>query len=218
MKKTLGSVLLELSKLMAPLTPFFAEALFQSVKKQSSSVHLEDWPRAGKVDRKLSETMALLRELAAKALAKRAEVGIKVRQPLAALIIKDRKIKLTPDLKEILMDEVNVKKIEFDSKIKEEVELDIHITTELKEEGILREFTRLVQDLRQEARLNPKEEIHLMVEASKTLMKVLEAHKKNFMKTVGARSIDFKRMNKFDAEVSTKIDSDSVWLALRKIR
>ncbi|MBI2507250.1 MAG: hypothetical protein HYW09_01405 [Candidatus Niyogibacteria bacterium] len=55
--------------------------------------------------------------------------------------------------------EVNIKKIVFDPKIKDEVELDINITPELKEEGQLRELVRHIQEKRKEAGFKPSDKI-----------------------------------------------------------
>ena len=86
---TLYYVLAELSKLLAPFAPFFAEALHQSLGEESS-VHLMDWPKAekGLIDKELLDQMAEVRRLTALALAEREKAGIKVRQPLQKLKVK----------------------------------------------------------------------------------------------------------------------------------
>lgn len=210
---------METAKLMAPLTPFFAEGLYKSLKGKALSVHLEDWSKvSGKVDKKLINTMSLTRELSALGLAKRAEAGIKVRQPLSVLKIKNNKIKLTPEIKEILMEEVNVKNISVDLKIKDGVELDTKITPELKEEGLVRDFTRLIQGLRQDAELKPKDTISVFIETDNILTNALKKNSKLLSKAVGAKDISFKKPNKFDVELSTKLEDTPVWLALKKLR
>ena len=91
--RTLGFALLELGKLVAPFTPFFGEIIHSELGKiGGESVHLADWPTSSskfKVQSsKLIKEMAEVRRFASIALAKRAEIGIKVRQPLAELRIK----------------------------------------------------------------------------------------------------------------------------------
>ncbi|MDO8516017.1 MAG: class I tRNA ligase family protein [bacterium] len=85
---TLGFVLREVGKMTAPFTPFFAEGIYQKLGGETS-IHLEDWPKADKkkINKELIEGMAEVRRVASIALAKRAEAGIKVRQPLAQLRI-----------------------------------------------------------------------------------------------------------------------------------
>lgn len=74
--QTLGFVLRETSKLIAPFTPFFAEGLYKSlVSNADVSVHLENWPKAAAFDRKVLDAMEETRRLASVVLAKRAEAG-----------------------------------------------------------------------------------------------------------------------------------------------
>ncbi len=230
--QTLGYVLLTLSKLLAPFMPFFAESLFQSLEvgppekrlnlAKLKSAHLEDWPTVNRksqiANRKLLlKQMAEARRLATLALAKRAEAGIKVRQPLASLKIRNPKseIRNNKELLNILKDEVNVKEIIFNKNLKEEIELDTNITHELKEEGWLREFTRMVQEFRQDAGLEPKDKIILLVEAPEELNYVLNKFEELLKKEVGAKIIDYKRSEKFVAELKTKFDGQDLWIGLR---
>jgi len=216
----LGKILVELSKLAAPFIPFFAEAVYQSLKKPKSaeSVHLCRWPVADEklINKDLLNQMATVRRLANSALAQRAEKGIKVRQPLAKLKIRDEKLKAAGELLKILADEVNVEKIVFDSKIKKEIELDLKITPALRKAGQLRELVRLIQDLRQEAGLQPKDKITLFLEAPADLRKVVSVSK-DFKLTVGAGRLAFKRAGKFAVEVSAKIGGEAVWIGLMRV-
>ncbi|MGB9608892.1 MAG: class I tRNA ligase family protein, partial [Minisyncoccia bacterium] len=144
---TLGWVLNNLAKLMAPFSPFFSEALYNETKifdkNQFESVHLTFWPKAQKIDKKLLEDMELIRSLAAEALKQRAEAQIKVRQPLLELILNKKYkniLKNKKELLDILKDEANVKNIIFDFKQKENLKLNTVITPELYAEGILRDL------------------------------------------------------------------------------
>jgi isoleucyl-tRNA synthetase len=222
---TLRYVLLETSKLIAPFTPFFAEALYKSlVNSHKSSVHLEDWPKADpstrlRASKKLLDEMETVRVISSLALAKRAELGIKVRQPLASLKVQNpnSKIQKNKELLDILKEEINVKKIIFDAKIKEEIELDAEITHELREEGWFRELVRMVQGLRQDAGLEPKDVIIFVAELPEELKFVLQKNEKSFKKEVNARIIEHGRSEKFQAELETKMEEWPVWLALRRV-
>ncbi len=221
---TLGFVIRETAKLVAPFTPFFAEAIFSSFGKES--VHLADWPtlrsRSGRTtreaERKLLKGMTEVRRIASIVLAKRAEAGIKVRQPLGKLVLgtKNSELKKDKRLLQILADEVNVKSVVFDKKLKENIGLDLMITPELKAEGILRELVRAVQDLRQGAGFSPKDKIIVMAELPKTARAALERYEKLFLDEVGARFIEYKRSDKFKAEIAMKIEGEDAWLAVRK--
>jgi isoleucyl-tRNA synthetase len=213
---TLRSILMETLKLAAPFIPFSSEAMFKQLTGKES-VHLENWPKADKkaISKKLLENMAAAREVASLALAKRAEKQIKVKQPLAELKIKNKELSREKEILETLAEEVNVKKITYSAKIKEAVELDTEITAELKAEGQLREFTRLVQGLRQEAGYKLGEAVNLYVEAG-DFNKVISRHIDWIRKEISAKSIEFKIPEKIDAKTETKIDSYSVSVAVKK--
>jgi len=135
---TLAYVLFQVSLLAAPFIPFLAEHIHKQLQK--GSVHLEGWPSKGKNNKKLEENMKKVREVVATALAERAKEGIRVRQPLAQLIIP---VKMQKDLAELIKEEVNVKKIIFGKTLK----LDTKITPELKREGMVREILRHIQSI-----------------------------------------------------------------------
>ncbi len=216
---TLGFVLRETTKLTAPFMPFFAEYLHESFGYKNS-VHLHDWPASAKLkieNSKLLKAMAEVRRLASLGLAKRAEAGIKVRQPLQKLKIKNQKLKTNKDLLAVLAEEVNVKEVVVDSKMKGEIELDAAITPELREEGILREVVRMVQELRQRAGLKPKDEMILSAVFPAEIRLVLGKKEELLKKETGAREIEYKKSEKFDAEETTKFEDKEIWLAVRKV-
>jgi len=222
MQETLGTVLLEISKMIAPFAPFFGDMLYLSTSEVGrsealKSVHLEDWPKAdvSLIDAGLVQKMKKVRELAASALAERAAAGIKVRQPLGGLKIKAAELKNEPELLEILKEEVNVKEMIVDEMLAREVELNTEISGALKEEGIAREFVRMIQGLRREASLEPKDRINLYIHAP-AFTETLEKHAKALGREVNAAEIFFRKSEKFDAELSTKIEGTETWIGLRK--
>ncbi len=226
---TLGFCLLELSKLLAPFTPFFADALYMSladpVKSHSdhgaSSVHLASWPEADKkaTDFPLLEKMEEVRRLSSLALAIRAENGVKVRQPLQKLEVKSKKLDVRDEeLLAILRDEVNVKEIKWNYEMEDELAFDLVITPELKEEGLLREVVRMVQGLRHDANYVPADAIELMIEGSTEVENALNAHMARLKNDVGAKKVELKKSAKFDAELNSKLEDQPVWIGVRKIK
>jgi len=211
-------ILEEFSKIMAPFAPFIAEAIYKSLQN-TNSVHLENWPKANKklIDKNLLISMTNVRKIASLALEARTKAGIKVRQPLQKLKVKSLKFKVDKDLLDILKDEVNFKEIIFDNKIKDEIKLDTKITPGLKAEGQLRELIRIVQDLRKEAGYTPKDKIYLWLEVPEEIKSAVAKSLKNFKEKVGAKNIEFRRADKFDAESETKIDGKTIWLRIKKV-
>lgn len=163
--ETMRFVLKDFAKISAPFVPFVSEEVYQAVKEEddSESVHLCNWPLlhqgyAGHAS--VLKNMEKVRDLVRQSLELRQKSGVKVRQPLQELRIKNRE--LQEEYLEILKDEVNVKEIVF-SDVISGVVLDTHITEELKQEGDYRELLRAIQDLRKRHDLSPKDTITLFV-------------------------------------------------------
>ena len=165
-------VILELSKFLAPFTPFFAEEIYQGVEGEKESVHLEDWPEYDHVvDEELLENMRATREIVSIALQARAEADIKVRQPLAKLQIKSS---LPEEFRELIQDEVNVKDVVVDSDLGQEIVLDTEITSELREEGEMRELIRSIQSERKKMGLQPDQVVILTLAETDLNKKLVE--------------------------------------------
>ena len=161
---TTKNVLIELTKLMAPVMPFISEQIWQKVTsnnfKKDSSVHLESWPTSGEVDKKLLETMNQVRKIVEMGLALRDEKKIKIRQPLNEIEIFNCQIET--EYFELIKDELNVKEVIFVDDNKEaRVNFDFEITQELKQEGLKREMTRVVNGLRKKQGLGINDKIVL---------------------------------------------------------
>ncbi len=219
MVKTLLFVIFEISKMIAPFAPFFADALYKSMAAGDKSVHLDNWPEvhAKFIDKDLNKKMEEVRRLAAAGLAKRAEANIKVRQPLASLTIRNNPLNLDGELLEVLSDEINVKKVIFDKGAKEEIILDTNLTEDLKREGAMRELNRAVQALRQDADLKPSDKIELYIEASENIQAAIEAHLDALKSNTGTAAIHYKKTDKFTALSETKISGEDVWIGLKKL-
>jgi isoleucyl-tRNA synthetase len=143
--------LLTIAKLAAPITPFVAEAVYREVGGEEESVHLALWPEVAPFDQDLINDMEHTRELASRGLESRERAAIRVRQPLSKLTVKT--LPKEQGLRDILADEVNVKEVAEDPNLEGEAELDATLTPELKEEGILRDLMRRVQEWRKQEKL-----------------------------------------------------------------
>ena len=118
--QTLAHCLLQTSKLMAPVAPFFAERLFKDLMINSSndiSVHLEHFPiyEERYNEPELESKMQLAQKLTSLALSLRQKEKIKVRQPLQKMMIPLDQSVVTREavepIKELLASEINVKEI-----------------------------------------------------------------------------------------------------------
>jgi isoleucyl-tRNA synthetase len=187
-------VLLELSKIIAPILPYTAEFIYEKIgKDKEESVHLETWPKADKrlIDNELEEKMQEVRRIVSLALAERTAKGLKVRQPLALLKVKNSSEqfhRIVP-LLDLIKDEVNVKEIIFDDKIENEVELDLNITEELKEEGVVREIIRAVQGERKNQKLVPEDKIFVKLSVPEYEKSIIQKNKDLLLKEFRAVEI-----------------------------
>jgi len=211
-------ILLTLAKLIAPMMPFLAEEIYLGLKTKNEpqSIHLCDWPKYYEkaIDDNLEEKMRKVREIVTKVLAKRTELGIKVRQPLRGLRITNYKLRREKELLELIKDEVNVKEITFGKTLK----LDTKISKELKEEGQVREFIRQVQQLRKNAKLTPKDKIIIYCECQEKLEKVLQKNKKDILTETKAKDfiLGGKIKKAFNAEKEMQIGQQKLWLGIKK--
>lgn len=161
---TCHGILVTISKLLAPFTPFISEEIYRNLTG-GESVHLEKWPKAEKLtvdEEKIIAGMKFVREIVEKGHAQRKELKLPVRQPLTKLIIHNSGFDFE-QYRDIILSELNVKDIKIIvGKGDIVVELDTILTTELKEEGLAREIVRSIQ----EERKRIKTELTELVEAT----------------------------------------------------
>ena len=193
--QTLKYVLLELSKIIAPVMPFTAEHIYKETGNSKESVHLENWPEVNKklINEKLEQEMEQVREICSLALQMRALKGIKIRQPLSRLDIPD--FKLECEFLKLIEEEINVKKIFVDPGRNKDImnvgmgmELNVEITEELKAEGIVRDFVRNIQAKRKEMGLTPKDKIKVYYSENQ---KIIEKYAEQIKKQVIAKEVIF---------------------------
>lgn len=173
--RTLHYVLVRLSMIMAPFTPFMSEELYRRLAG-GESVHLLDWPVSGRVNELVLQDMATVREYVNVGLSQRAAKGVKVRQPLASVTVPG--LGEFVDFEEILREELNVKQVLTGG----EVALDFSLTPELKREGMSREVIRRVQAARKAAGLNVDDHINLRLLAEGELAVAIGEHRDVIMR------------------------------------
>jgi isoleucyl-tRNA synthetase len=218
--QTLYRILKKTAVLMAPFLPFISEEVYRTlaIGEDKESVHLLDFPKPNLklIDKKLEKKMLRAREIVSQVLAQRVKAGIKVRQPLNELRIKNYELKGEEELLELIKEEVNVKEIIFDSKIKKEVELDTNITLGLKKEGALREVVHCVQTMRKKMGLKSADKIAIQYKGGFWLNKILAVEKNFILKELEAENFQPKKGNDFDAEKEIKIDGEKLWIGIKK--
>lgn len=216
---TLHYVLVRLSLILAPFTPFLAEELYQKLTG-GESVHLLDWPEAGQINEVLVEGMLATREAVTIGLAERAANSLKVRQPLAkATIINPPQALASSAYKEdfeaIIIEELNVKAVEYSTKADDRlgVKLDTKLTDELKQEGTMREIIRNVQQARKDAGLEVDDRIELILKTSDEQLTTVVAN--NRWNSVIQQETLANSLNQAKtSEYHTKVKVDGLELAI----
>jgi len=172
---TLYQCLMTLSRLMAPLAPFLAEEMYQNLvcsvfSDAPDSVHLADFPVAdeSQIDKQLADDIRLAMRISSLGRAARAQAGIKVRQPLAKVLVKLQSAKEGEALERVkpqILEELNVKGLDSargDAELSRSgyevvseggysVAIATEIPPELKAEGVAREMVRRLQTMRRSA-------------------------------------------------------------------
>ena len=113
--KTTYEVLLALSKLIAPITPFLAEEIYQKLTG-GKTVHTEILPQVDEslIDTKLEADMDLVRKIVNLGRASREKESIKVRQPLSKIIVDGSYKERLENLLGLIKEELNVKEVDFE--------------------------------------------------------------------------------------------------------
>ena len=121
--QTLYTCLITISKLMAPIAPFFADSLYKDLnkvtgKEEFESVHLAYFPTYHDelVDADLEERMQLAQDVSSLVLSLRKKIEIPVRRPLSKILlpILDKSFKQhVEQVKELILSETNIKDIEY---------------------------------------------------------------------------------------------------------
>jgi isoleucyl-tRNA synthetase len=195
---TFYKVCLETLKLMAPFTPFITEDLYQDFFKsfeKEESIHFCDWPEVEKefLNEKLEKEMEIARQIIETANALRHEKCIKLKYILPSLSIdgKDEVKEAAKDLREIIEDMANVKEVKVEE-VKEgkeiengKISLNTEITEEIKNEWLLSELTRNIQDARKKLNLEIKDKIELYLPEEK----FFEKNKQRIEGTTGSKIV-----------------------------
>ena len=198
---TLGT----LSRLLAPLTPFLAEGLYQNLARglgaqAGESVHLSDWPTFDPqcIRPDLEADMLAVRRLAKLGQTARQQGHLPRHQPLAeaAFALQETESSLLEAYASLLAEDLNVRSVrrmtpaELDEALADErrrwviasangvhVALTRRLTPELVSEGLAGEFVLRVLELRQKAGLAPQEHIRIVYSATARLAEALEEHR-----------------------------------------
>ncbi|MEK9180650.1 MAG: isoleucine--tRNA ligase [Patescibacteria group bacterium] len=229
---TLFHCLMHTAKLSAPFMPFFAEAIYSNLRTPgfAESVHLTDWPEVRDLtdaEKKMLRNMKEIRQIVETVLAWRKANNLKVRQPLADLLIKTENIELK-NYSFLLAEELNFVSIQITPAIPKvsekfvfipalpgktpEIYLNSEISEELKIQGLARELERAIQEFRKESGLKVGQQVSLYYETvSEKVYESFEYFDQN--KTYVARVVGARQ--KVDFEKEFNLEGHRVWIGLK---
>lgn len=215
----LSHTLLNLAKVVAPIVPFLGEYIYKEIQGPKESVHLETWPDAKEylifedvIDdmevfiRKRDEIILIMddiRKISEVGHSLRSESGHKVRQPLKEIQVKkagfeERRSLFYEEFVFILQEELNVSEVVFVDQLpegegwisKDGVALYTIMDESLKEQGIARELTRQINNLRKKQGLTIQDRVIVEYGTdSATLQSVIEKYQEELKEAVLALNV-----------------------------
>jgi len=188
--------LINVSKMLAPISPFISEEVYQRLEgNYEKSVFEAGWPSVDEkyIDKKLEEEFEYAKEFLEGVLASREKAKIKIRQPLREAYIPFD----IGEAKILIQTLANVKEVKVGSKeglVETEtkfgkVYLNDNLDKELIEEGLFRELVRAIQEERKKRKMNVWDKIILKIDESEVALNILERFGEKLMEEVGAESI-----------------------------
>ncbi len=199
---TLYECLFTVTKLIAPFMPFLAEEMYQNLVRgvlpdAPESVHLTDFPVADKArtNQGLNDEIELAMKISSAGRAARSKLGIKVRQPLAELVVvgaKDAQKEILRRQETPILEELNVKTMKIVENMGEagkaryqwltdesiarfglEIGISTEITDELREEGMAREIVHRIQTMRRSAKFEVADYIETFCQGDEYIQRVM---------------------------------------------
>jgi isoleucyl-tRNA synthetase len=207
---------------MAPFTPFLAEELYIKLTG-GESVHLRDWPTAGRVNELVLQEMADIRRGIESGLSQRAAAKLKVRQPLKSAKVYMTHVPESTDsgnhYVQIIAEELNVKEaLIVESKAADELyetELDLKLTPALRREGMMREVVRNIQNARKQAGLNVDDRITLSLSTTnEELRKAINEHEETIAAETLATTVVLDQT--FSHETACSVEGAPLTISLQK--
>lgn len=190
-KKVIGTILDSVSRLLAPYAPNVTEVIHKEFGKES--IHLSDWPKCDKkaIDEKLEGEFKYVMEILEKGFAERDKIQVGLKWPLAKAQVSHPE-KVSKELQEIILRQLNIKKVELKKSEKEiEVKYYTKITPELEAEGYAREMSRHIQAFRKNLGLEKVQVINTYILTDENTKKILEKNKKVIAERTNSKKLEF---------------------------
>jgi isoleucyl-tRNA synthetase len=241
---TLYQCLVTLSKVMAPFTPFVAEEIYRNLVVTAfpdapESVHLADFPAADttKIDKQLSDDNRLAMRVCSMGRAAREKAKVKVRQPLESVYVSvasDFEARSLERVEPLILEELNIKEVKTEtlervsglgvanfSVISEPgiaVAVSTSITLELQAEGIAREITHRIQNMRKTAGYEIADHIIIYYDGNAFFVQGMSAFADYIRQETLADDIEEGIPDDADIKEDHKLTGYTLNLAIKKVK
>ena len=199
---TLNYVLERLLRLLAPVSPFISEKIYQDLFPSSGSVHSAQYPKpeAKRIHKELEEGMIVVKGLIENMNALRQEKKAKLRWPIDKAFIQLEKGVGIGELLNVVKSMGNVKEVVLVKKLtgqqKEFPGGKLSLGAVLKEEALVRELIRSVQELRKKASLKVTDQIVLQLSTDSKTESLLAKFQKELVAGTGSKRVCFGAVRK----------------------
>jgi isoleucyl-tRNA synthetase len=213
--KVIFETLFAILKMLSITCPYISEKLYLELKEkynlEKESISMYSWPKAEKkrINKKLEKNFEKVFEIIEKGLSERTSIGIGLKWPLAkAVIFGD--LDLDKESKEVIKNQLNIKKIEIKKGKEINVKLDNKLTPELEAEGYAREISRQIQAFRKNLNLQKKDRVDVILITDEELKKILEKQKEFLKEKTNSRKLEIvttdkeRFKNKIDFRIKDK--------------
>ncbi len=201
---TTYEILLNISKILAPIAPFISEEIYRKLTG-NESVHLDNYPKYDEslIDNALEEKMNLVRNLISIGRKVREENKIKVRQPICEILLDSKNEEILVNLVDLIREELNVKDVKFVKDLT--TYMNLEVKPNFKEVGKLlgskiNEFKNVLEtlDLDSINKLNKNEDVTIKLSGedmvvTSQMVEIRVSGKEGF--NVGTESSDFIILN-----------------------
>ena len=215
---TLRVVLETFSKMIAPYMPYLGEVVYQGVKggfagsDERLSVHLESWPQSGMVQTDVLEKMGQARSIVSRVLDAREAGGRPIKQALGDMTAWVSTGEIGKQYQTVILDEVNVKAIKVErGDLK--VEVNMGLTPELIRDGMARDITRRVNQMRKDAGFTIQDRIDLKIYSeSDEVKRMFTEHELSIKDGTLADSIELIKDDSVEHSQESRIAEQDVWI------
>lgn len=199
-KKIINEVYGGLLKILAPITPFLSEEIWNNLGNKRS-IHLEVLPKVEKrkIDGELESVFSEVLQIIEIGLRERDKAQIGLKWPLSKVTVFVKDKERFEKVRGIIQSQLNVKDVKFKSITSKEelsLKLDTKMTPSLEAEGYAREVSRKIQAFRKKLGLDKRDRVETLIIIDEKFKKILEEKKNFIVERTNSKKLEFVTTSK----------------------